>query len=72
MHGQDINPLILDAVKRHCNDDKCLEKVIIDMMNETNQHLQHHHYDSIEWPKHFKKRYRESILTRFKGEPKDA
>ena len=68
MHGQYITPLILDVVSRHCKDDKSLEKVIIDMLNETNQHLQHQYFDRNYWPKHFKKQYRNSILTRFKGE----
>ena len=68
MYRLEINPLIQDAVRRHCNDAR-LAKVIMDILNETNQQQYHGRLD---WQKYFKDRYRKSILTRFREELEDA
>lgn len=68
MYGLEINPLIQDAVKRHCDDNR-LEAVIMDLLNETNQQQ---HHDRLDWTKYFKDRYRRSILERFKEDLEDA
>ena len=68
MYGLEINPLIQNAVKKHCDDTR-LAKVIMDLLNEINQQQYHGRLD---WQQYFKKRYRESILTRFWEELRDA
>ena len=68
MYGLEINPLIQNAVKKHCDDTR-LAKVIMDLLNETNQQQ---HHGRLDWQQYFKKRYRESILTRFWEELRDA
>ena len=68
MDGLEINPLIRDAVKRHCGDIRLVE-VIMDLLRETNQQQ---HHGRLDWQKYFKDRYRKSILTRFGEELGDA
>ena len=68
MNGLEVNPLIQDAVRRHCSDIR-LAKVIMDILNETNQQQYHGRLD---WQKYFRDRYRKSILTRFGEELEDA
>ena len=67
MYGLEIKPLIQDAVERHCDDSR-LAEVIMDLLRETNQQQ---HHDRLDWRQYFRKRYRESILTRFGEELKD-
>ena len=68
MDELEINPLIKDAVKRHCNDPR-LVKVIMSILGETNQQQ---YLNRLDWAKYFKKRYREVILANFKEELEDA
>ena len=63
MNDLKINSLIQDAVKRHCDDPRLI-KVIMDILNETNQQYL---YD-IEIQKRFKTRFNDSILEHFKEE----
>ena len=68
MYGLEINQLIKDAVKQHCDDSR-LAGVITAMLNETLAQQQHPRHD---WKEHFRKRYKESILYHFKEELGDV
>ena len=68
MYDSEINLLIQNAVNQHCDDPR-MAKVIMDLLHETNKQ---EYYNRLDWPKHFKKRYRESILNRFEAELKNA
>ena len=61
----EIKPLIREAVHKHC-EDRRIEYVIIDVLREV---LHNQYFQRLDWDKHFKKHYKESILSNFSVEP---
>lgn len=67
MHYDDISPLILGAISKHCEDGR-VENVIVNLLKEM---MENDYSKKINGSKLFKGRYKAIILDNFKEELKD-
>ena len=68
MGNADINPLISELIRKHCEDAR-VGRVIRDVLREV---LFYQYYKPTDSDKRFRRRYRELILTNFEGGSENA
>lgn len=66
MSEDDINPLVMEAIRKHC-DDLRIEKIIIEILREADLQMD---IERPDYGKYFKKRYGEFIRANYGDELK--